>query len=210
MFPLKHLLPSSSTLFRRIYVRQFHQTSKYSRPIEEFFEPKENWGEDEIRTGRSWRVEELRLKNNADLHKLWYVLLKERNMLMTMEEAAKRETELFPNPERIDKVEESMENLQSVLRERNAAVLSLEHGISGEVPQRKVTTMLGFHQEKNAQEHVEPAHMHPQGKEYETPYLDDMQYEFQKLWKERLYWKRFYKQDDEKRRLKKHKYLHKW
>lgn len=33
-----------------------------------------------------------------------YVLLKERNMLMTMEEEYKRQSELFPSPERLEKV----------------------------------------------------------------------------------------------------------
>lgn len=33
-----------------------------------------------------------------------YVLLKERNMLLTMEHECKAQFELFPNPERIDKV----------------------------------------------------------------------------------------------------------
>lgn len=33
-----------------------------------------------------------------------FVLLKERNMLLTMEHDAKQEYRLFPNPERIDKV----------------------------------------------------------------------------------------------------------
>jgi len=32
------------------------------------------------------------------------VLLKERNMIMTMEEEYKRSGELFPNPERLEKV----------------------------------------------------------------------------------------------------------
>ena len=49
-------------------------------------------------------MDELRLKSNEDLHKLWYVLLKERNRLLTMEEEYRHQHELFPSPERIDKV----------------------------------------------------------------------------------------------------------
>lgn len=70
----------------------------------EFFDDKKNWGKNEVRVGRAWRIQELRIKSNSDLHKLWYVLLKERNMLKTMEHEAAERYELFPNPERIDKV----------------------------------------------------------------------------------------------------------
>ena len=57
---------------------------------------------------------------------LWYVLLKEHNMLLTMQEAYKRESRTFPSEERVDKVEESMANLESVVKERNRAYWQLE------------------------------------------------------------------------------------
>ena len=59
--------------------------------------------------GRWWYLDELRLKSNEDLHKLWYVLLKERNRLLTMEEEYRHQHELFPSPERVDKVNKSIE-----------------------------------------------------------------------------------------------------
>jgi large subunit ribosomal protein L47 len=37
----------------------------------EFFDDKKNWGENEVKVGRSWKKEELRIKSNSDLHKLW-------------------------------------------------------------------------------------------------------------------------------------------
>ncbi|XP_019231266.1 PREDICTED: 39S ribosomal protein L47, mitochondrial-like [Nicotiana attenuata] len=53
--------------------------------------------------GRSWKASELRLKSWDDLQKLWYVLLKEKNMLMTQRQMLHAQNLRFPNPERISK-----------------------------------------------------------------------------------------------------------
>lgn len=54
--------------------------------------------------GRGWKASELRLKSWDDLQKLWYVLLKEKNMLMTQRQMLNAQNLRFPNPERISKV----------------------------------------------------------------------------------------------------------
>uniref|UniRef100_A0A914X1S4 Large ribosomal subunit protein uL29m n=1 Tax=Plectus sambesii TaxID=2011161 RepID=A0A914X1S4_9BILA len=116
--------------------------------IDEFFDSADNFGKNELpvkdRPGRSWSVAELRLKSSSDLHKLWYVLLKERNMLLTMEQAYKDAIRVFPNPERLDRVKDSMDNLEAVVRERNNALMELEYGESGATPTKTVTSFMGF------------------------------------------------------------------
>jgi len=131
LFSLMRQAPSR-TIATSICSQLRFSTTRGCRDLGQFFEDEKFRGEDKIRVGRSWRKDELRLKNNIDLHKLWYVLLKERNMLLTMEDAYKEEYVAMPNPERIDKVEESMENLEDVVRERNRAYYELEVGITGE------------------------------------------------------------------------------
>ncbi|KAK7789392.1 hypothetical protein R5R35_007164 [Gryllus longicercus] len=116
----------------RCVAASFLHTSSSRYDLMEFFDDEKNWGASEVKVGRAWKKEELRIKSNSDLHKLWYVLLKERNMLLTMEHEAKEKVALFPNPERLDKVAESMENLESVVRERNRAYFELETGETGE------------------------------------------------------------------------------
>lgn len=82
------------------------EQAKEAKPtgLMEFFDIKKNWNAESIRHGRPWRLDELRLKSNTDLHKLWFVLSKERNMLLTMEEIYKEKRVPMPSHERIAKV----------------------------------------------------------------------------------------------------------
>ncbi|CAL2028806.1 unnamed protein product [Caenorhabditis brenneri] len=86
---------------------------RFSNTMKQFFDDEVNFGKAELRPknrpGRSWTEEELRLKSNSDLHKLWYVCLKERNMLITMKKAHTARARNMPNPERLDRVQELTE-----------------------------------------------------------------------------------------------------
>lgn len=66
-------------------------------------------------------------------------------MLLTMEELYKIKYEIFPNDERMDKIEISMENLETVVRERNKAYHLLETGKSGERPANVVRNAIGWY-----------------------------------------------------------------
>lgn len=109
-----------------------------------------------LSVGRPWRVDELRIKSNEDLHKLWYVLLKERNMLLTTEEYHKEEYKEFPRPERIDKVEESMENILMVVKERDISYNVLETGKTGEHEKYEIRNFLGIPYQRTPSEHYVP------------------------------------------------------
>jgi len=73
-------------------------------------------------SGRPWHAAELRRKSFRDLHTLWYVLLRERNLLATQREEARRmgiqnpEALAAPTMERMCR--KSMARLKFVLNER--------------------------------------------------------------------------------------------
>ncbi|KAM9316557.1 large ribosomal subunit protein uL29m [Gastrophryne carolinensis] len=105
----------------------FH-LSAARRGLEEFFDDPKNWGEKTVKSGDSWTVNQLREKSSEDLHKLWYVLLKENNMLLSLEQESKRQRLAMPSPERLYKVTKSMENLDLVVTERETALRLLQTG----------------------------------------------------------------------------------
>lgn len=66
-------------------------------------------------------------------------------MLLTMEYESAEQMKLFPNPERLDKVKESMENIETVVRERNEAYFLLETGETGERPRKLARNVFGLY-----------------------------------------------------------------
>ncbi|XP_067369947.1 39S ribosomal protein L47, mitochondrial isoform X2 [Channa argus] len=109
------------------HCRTLHTTVS-RRGLSEFFDCPENWGETNVKSGAPWTARQLRAKSNEDLHKLWYVLLKEKNMLLTLEQDARRQKVQMPSPERLRKVERSMIRLETVVNERETALRLLQTG----------------------------------------------------------------------------------
>lgn len=71
------------------------------------------------RNGRSWRTSELRLKSYEDLHRIWFLLLKERNMLLTEKAWCKTNRHHWENGEsNLYKVKRSMARVKGVVGER--------------------------------------------------------------------------------------------
>ncbi|XP_039016740.1 39S ribosomal protein L47, mitochondrial-like isoform X2 [Hibiscus syriacus] len=87
-------------------------------PLEQFFEADRNLDDQKTCLRSKLKASELRLKSWDDLHKLWYVLLKEKNMLMTQRQMLQAQNLRFPNPERIPKARKSMCRIKQVLTER--------------------------------------------------------------------------------------------
>lgn len=91
----------------------FH-TSTHRFGLEEFF-----LNSRATSAGRCWSVDECRLKSAADLHRLWFVCLKERNMLLTYQRQCHLNTIDMEHPERLLKVKQSMTAIKTVLGERS-------------------------------------------------------------------------------------------
>ncbi|XP_024134538.1 39S ribosomal protein L47, mitochondrial isoform X2 [Oryzias melastigma] len=119
---------SCSTFFSPLVQHRSVHTTISRRGLEEFFDSPENWGESTVKSGAPWAAKQLRAKSNEDLHKLWYVLLKERNMLLTLQQEAKRQRVPMPSPERLRKVERSMKRLDTAVWERETSLRLLQTG----------------------------------------------------------------------------------
>ncbi|GAM29457.1 hypothetical protein SAMD00019534_126330, partial [Acytostelium subglobosum LB1] len=84
--------------------------------LKQFFEHEYKKGTYPL-SGNSWEARDLRGKSFEDLHKLWFVLLKERNKVATERELAKGHK--LTNPLRLKKIRKSMAAIKVVLGERD-------------------------------------------------------------------------------------------
>lgn len=105
-------------------------STKYNpSPLDAFRDPVDRQTRATEQVGRPWSVQELRRKSYDDLHKLWYVLYMERNMLLTEQQLSRRRQLMFPQPARLTKVRKSMGAIKQVLGERKRKKLA-EHRLS--------------------------------------------------------------------------------
>ncbi|KAM4739510.1 large ribosomal subunit protein uL29m [Anableps anableps] len=152
--------------------RAMHTTIS-RRGLEEFFDHPENWGESTVKSGAPWTAKQLRTKSNEDLHKLWYVLLKERNMLLTLQQEAKRQRVQMPSPERLRKVERSTIRLEMVVKERETALRLLQTGQERGRPGAWRRNMFGYEYWYRFKEYAVPWYMNKRykRKKFFTPYF---------------------------------------
>ncbi|CAH0476952.1 unnamed protein product [Peronospora belbahrii] len=76
-------------------------------------------GSKQVTVGGDWKAWMLREKSTKDLHKLWFVLLKERNALLTELQHCRAKNLVMSNPSRRTKVKKSMARIKLVLHERS-------------------------------------------------------------------------------------------
>ncbi|XP_068137165.1 large ribosomal subunit protein uL29m [Hyperolius riggenbachi] len=155
----------------------FH-LSATKRGLEEFFDDPKNWGEKKIKSGDLWTINQLRCKNSEDLHKLWYVLLKEKNMLLTLEQESKRQRVTMPGSDRLYKVTKSMENLEEVVTERETALRLLQTGQKKARPGEMRKDCFGETNWYKCKEWPIPFYMNPrhmQKKFFTLPYVEHYQ-----------------------------------
>ena len=103
----------------RVSSRSFHRSAVVGMGIDDFIEkPMEDGAR--LQTGRNWTAADLRRKSFEDLHKLWYVLFKERNLLLSLREKHRGAERSLPTSElnRYVSVKRSMAGIKLVLAER--------------------------------------------------------------------------------------------
>ena len=125
---------------------------------------------------------------------------------MTMEEEYKRRCELMPSPERLFKVDESMQNILAVVAERNEAFSQLETGKSVLPQTQVVRNVLGLKYKRKVKEYAIPFWMNKRYRLMHPPYVKGLTRYFQ-LYYEKQRLRKAYAEYARKKRIKKLKEL---
>ena len=131
MRPLLSLLRSSAASCALRPVAVTRTNALLARGIEEFFEDgqalpnyertrEDPSANETVNYGRPWRSEELREKAFEELHQLWYVCLKELNVLASQQQEARRIGTPFLGRARKASVHLTMARIKSELSRRDA------------------------------------------------------------------------------------------
>ncbi|GBE84950.1 hypothetical protein SCP_0701320 [Sparassis crispa] len=107
-------------------------------------------------TGRSWTAAELRLKSFKDLHTLWYVLLRERNLLASQAEEARRHgitVGVLNVKQKSLRCRKSMARIKYVINERRLAY----EGAVGALREQREKELAALREERVAEERAEAA-----------------------------------------------------
>lgn len=98
---------------------QLYSTTKAVAGFDEFLQSEES-SDQHVVTGRGWTVPDLRRKSFEDLHKLWFILYKERNLLLTSKQTLRRQGRevVAADENRYVKVKRAMGGIKFVLNER--------------------------------------------------------------------------------------------
>ena len=102
------------------FLRRCFNSTAASRDLRAFLDLEALKGKTPV-LGKEWTAPQLRLKSWEDLHKLWFVLLKERQMLQSEFLRYKSLGEQAPAGERYRAVKKSMCRIKGVLTERALA-----------------------------------------------------------------------------------------
>ncbi|KAJ3116282.1 39S ribosomal protein L47, mitochondrial [Physocladia obscura] len=120
-------------------VKNSTETSN-GRGLLDFFDNEQGWywSESDPKTGRAWTCAELRPKSFDDLHKLWWICVKEQNKLLSQKDEARLFKILFPNTIRLQQVRYTMRAIKAVIHERRIAYLQAQAIVERESKRQEI------------------------------------------------------------------------
>lgn len=114
-----------------------------------------------LSTGRSWLTDELKLKSTDDLHKLWYVLLREKNAILADDALLKRVRDRELPKDRIFKVERSMRRIKTVMTERERIRVQYRTYLEDEYTKQKREELKDQYEEESKNSNMVPEFSYP-------------------------------------------------